>query len=307
MALTWDQVSAITSKKFIPKLVDNIFDSSALLARMKTKGKITLLDGGVSIMQPLEYALNGAAGWYAGSDTLDTTDTQNLTAAEYQWKFAYANVSVQRTEELKNSGDSQIISLVKSKMKNAEKTLRDYLGDGIYSDGSNSKAIVGLRSIINTSATVGGISQSTYSWWAAQLDSTTTTLTLSAMQTLFNLASIEDESPTVGVATRAIYNLYYALLQPQQRFQDSESAKGGFSSLMFNGIPIISDAKCPTANLMFINENYLDLYTHRDENFRFEDFQKPVNQNVRIAKIYWAGALASSNNRKHARLSAITA
>ncbi len=35
MALTWDQVSGITEKKFLPKLYDNVFITSALLNRLK--------------------------------------------------------------------------------------------------------------------------------------------------------------------------------------------------------------------------------------------------------------------------------
>ena len=39
MPLSYDQISAITQKKFIPKLYDNIFDSDALLARLEKAGK----------------------------------------------------------------------------------------------------------------------------------------------------------------------------------------------------------------------------------------------------------------------------
>ena len=38
MALTYGEISAITQKYYVPKLVDNIFDSNALLQRMKKKG-----------------------------------------------------------------------------------------------------------------------------------------------------------------------------------------------------------------------------------------------------------------------------
>ena len=39
MALTYDQISAITEKKFIPKMVDNIFNVNALLKKLKAKEK----------------------------------------------------------------------------------------------------------------------------------------------------------------------------------------------------------------------------------------------------------------------------
>jgi hypothetical protein len=305
MALTYDQITAITQKKFIPKMYDNIFDSNPLLKRAKDKGWYDKLDGGERIVVPLLYAQTSASGWYAGSDTLDTTDNQNISAAEYTWKQLYANITIRRDEELKNSGDSQILSLVKNKMKIAEKTMSDLLGTGLFNDGSDAKAIVGLRSILGTANTVGGISQSTNSWWQAKVDSTSTVLTIPVMQTLHTQCTVDNDSPSVGIATRTIYDLYYNLLQPQQRFSDSESAKGGFTSLMFNGFPILADSHAPASHLVFLNEDYLNLWVHKDEDMRMEPFTKPINQNVKSAKIYFMGALGSCNNRLHAKFSAI--
>lgn len=305
MALTYDQISSITEKKFIPKLVDNIFDSNPLLKRLKDKSP--KLDGGERIMVPLLYAQTAANGWFSGADTLNVADNNQFTSAAYTWKQAYANITVTRLDELKNSGEAAVLNLVKNKVKASEKTLADTLGTGIYNDGTTAKAIVGLQSIVDAGSTVGGISQSSYSWWAAQEDTSSTTTTMSVLQSLFTDASIGNDHPTVGMATRAVYDFYYNLLQPQQRFVDVETGKGGFSSLMFNGIPIIADSHCTANHLFFLNENYLDLYIHRDENFRFEPFIKPIDQNVKIAKIYWAGALTSSNNRMHAKASGLTA
>lgn len=211
MPLTYDQLSSITEKKFIPKMYDNIFDSNPLLKRGEKKFK-QKLDGGESIMVPLNYAQTSASGWYSGADTLDTTDNQNITAANYSWKQLFANISIMKIEELKNSGDAQKVSLVKSKVKIAEKTMSDLLGTGLYSSGSDPKSIAGLRVIVSASNTVGGISQSTYSWWQSQIDSSTTTLSIAAMQERWSLCSIDSDHPTVIMAGRSRYDSYYNLL-----------------------------------------------------------------------------------------------
>lgn len=306
MPLTWDQVSGITEKKFMPKLYDNVFDSNPLLSRLKKKS-YKKIDGGTSIMIPLNYAQTSSSGWYAGSDTLSTSDNEAITSAEYAWKQLYANVTISRKDELMNSGDAQKVDLVKSKMQIAEKTMADLLGTGIYNAGSTANAIIGLQAIIGTSNTVGGISQSTYTWWAGQLDSSTTTFSIAALQTQFNAASVDNETPTVIMATRANYNRYFGQLQPQQRFIDSDAAKGGFQSLMFNAVPFIADSHCPANNIILLNENQIHLCVHKDEDMRFSGFQKPENQNVRLGQVFWMGALGSSNNRLHARLSAVAA
>ena len=305
MPLTYDQISAITEKKFIPKMVDNIFGSNPLAQRAKSKFYESV-DGGTSIIQPLNYATATAVEWYSGADTLTTTDNDVITGADYAWKQLHGAITISRLDELKNSGDSAKLKLVKQKTQIVEKTLMDTLGTGMYSDGTTAKSIVGLRDIVDTDQTVGGISQTTYSWWAAQQDTTTTVTSMGKLQTLYNLCTIGNDHPTVAMTTRAIYNFYYGLLQPSQRFMDSETAKGGFSSLMFNGTPVIVDSHVPADYLFFLNEKYLHLYYHPSENFRFEPFQKPISQNLRVAHIYWAGALGSSNNRTHGVFTGLT-
>jgi len=306
MALPYNQLSAVTHSKFIPKMVDNIFDSDPLLQRAKQRGWYESCDGGKDINQPLLYASTTASGSYNPTDTLNTTDNDQFTAAVYDWKFYYANITVTRADELKNSGDSQIINFVRQKVQAAEASLRDSIQDGLYSDGSTSSDIGGLALIVDAGNTVGQIDQSSYSWWQAQEDSSTTSLTLDDMQTVYNNITIDGKAPTVIMATRANYNRYYALLQPQQRFMDAGTAKGGFQSLMYNGTPLIAGSKVTANHLYFLNEDYLHLYYHPKEDFRFEPFQKPVNQAIQLAKVFWAGNLGTSNARMHGKMSAVT-
>ncbi len=305
MPLTYDQITAITEKKFIPKLVDNIFNKSEMLKRLKAKEKPQ--PGGETVMVPLNYAQVSASGWYQGSETLDTADNEVITAFNFDWKQLYANISITRRDELRNSGDAAIIDFVKSKVEIAEKTIGDQLATGLFSAGTNAKSILGSRVFIATSGTYGGISLSSYSWAQGQVDSTTTTLTIAAMENMYGNCGNGDDYPDLIVGDQDMYDRYFGLLQPQQRFQDEEMAKGGFKNLMFNAAPFVADSHSPAGYLQFFNMDYLDLYPHKDENFRMEPFAKPINQNVKVGKIYWMGVLASSNNRRHGAMTAITA
>jgi hypothetical protein len=307
MTLTYSQISGITRDRFVKKLYDNIFNANPLLMRMKEKGNYRKIPGGLSILVPLEYAQITAAGWYQGADTLSTTDNETMTAAQYAWKQFYANITISRRDELMNKGDDQIIDLVKSKVKTAEKTVADNLSTGLYNAGSVANQIVGLRAIVGTSNTIGGISQSSNSWWQGQVDSTTTTLTVPVLQTLYNNCAVNNEAPTLAATTKALYNSYYGQLQPQQRFTDSKLGDGGFQNLLFNGVPVVADTHCPSSHWFFVNENNLFFQVHEDEDMRFDDFIKTGTQNVKTGKIYWMGALCSSNNRLHGKFSALTA
>lgn len=301
----FDQITAITEKYFRPKLVDNIFKAVPLLKRMEKK--VELMDGGSKVLVPLNYAQATAVGWYAGADTLDNTDNDVITSAEFDWKQIYASVSLTKLDELKNSGQAAKVNFVKSKMQIAEKSLKDSVAVGLWNAGTTTNAILGLRAFLSASATYGGISQTTYSWWQSNIDSSTTTLSLSALETQWTNCANNGEEPSLALSGAARFASYWNLLQPQQRFTGDKEAAGGFQSLKFNGADWLLDSKAPSTHVVFLNEDYLHLIIHRDENFKQEPFAKPINQNVRVSHIFCTMIFASSNNRLHAGLTALTA
>lgn len=309
MALTYDQLTAITRKHYIPVVVDNIFKSNPLFWRMSQKGQT--LQGGTSIMQPLAYAQISTGGSYSGYDTLDTTATEEITSAEFDWKQYYTNVTLDGLSQLKNSGDAAVIDLLAAKMQIAEHTLRDLLGTGLFSDGTtnSSKVVTGAKAAVDDSSnidTYGGIQRSVYTWWKSVYDGTTTTLTLPVMQTMDGNTTIDADVTTIIITTQTLYNAYWTLLQPQQRFADDDLAKGGFKNLLFNGKPVVVDSHCTANYMYFLNENYLDFVTHKDRNFITTPFQKPINQDCIVAQIFWAGNLTSSNCRMQGKFIALT-
>lgn len=307
MALDLGQLESITHKYILPQLFDNYFDSNALANKILKSGQYKSVNGGTTIDIPLSYAANGASGWFDGSDSLSTEDVDQLTAARYQWASVFAGVTLTKKDMMLNAGDAGVVKLLASKVQLAEKTIKDLMGTGLFSDGSNSKSIVGLRDICDTDQTVGGISQSTSSWWQSNLDESTTTLSLSALNTQYENAVVDDEKPNLIVSGRTVFTKYYNILTPMQRFTDKETANGGFTNLLFNGSPYVTDSHCPAYHVFGLNLNHLWLCYHPDANFTMDAWTEPTNQRVRISRIVWMGALCSSNNNRHFCLNAITA
>ena len=307
MALTIGQLSAITRKYHMPKLFDNIFDSNALLARIKKSGSYQSVSGGTSMEIPLAFAANSAGGWFDGADTLDTNDSDAFTAASYNWAHSYENITITDADQIKNSGsDAQVVDLVGAKTQWAEASLKDLLGTGLYNDGTTPNAISGLRAAVDsTTNTYGGIDRTTNSWWNPQRDTTTTTLSIPKMTSMYGDCRIDSDAPTVLVSQQDIWDTYHGLLQPQERFQDSSSADGGFKSLLFQGTPYLVDSHSPSGDLWFLNEKYLMLKYHPDKNFSFQPFARPVNQAASFGKIFWSGQFCVSNARLQGVMTAI--
>lgn len=310
MSVSVTAINAITKQNFIPKLVDNVMQSNALLMYLdKNKGMETI-DGGQDLRVPVRYARFSSRGWYAGAESQNTAYNEKKTALVFDWKQYYVNITITGLDKLKNAGESKVIDHVRSEVEAAEDDLKDAFGTGLYSNGTTDpKSIVGVRGFLSTSSTYGGISQSSESWLQAQIDSTSTTLSLVKMQERYEAARIGNEAPDLVTTTETLFNSFWGLLQPQQRFQDSDTASAGFKNLLFNGAVVMQDDYCPASHMIFLNTKYLKLYSHKDRKFpgEYQDFRSFFDQDAEIAKMQWAGALVCSSPRLQAAMTALTA
>ena len=143
MALSTN-LTAVTREHFMPVLVDAIFDSNVLChTLLRNADKI---DGGSKIVVPIEYAENDAtnSGFLAhnggvgatASGAINSPTGQDIapvmTKAEYDWTTAYNSIILSGEETYLNSGGSQVLSLLKARMSNAEKTIKSLFGSKLY-------------------------------------------------------------------------------------------------------------------------------------------------------------------------------
>lgn len=301
-------INSITHKYFVPKLADEVTTSMALLMQMQKKGCMETVSGGADLRQPLRYARFTARGFYQGTETLDTSYNEKKFALIFPWTQLHVSPTISGLDELKNSGAAKVIDHVKSELEAAKEDIKDLFGTGLYSAGTDPKSFVGCRVYLSTSNTYGGVSQSLNSWLAAKVDSTTTVLSLGAMQQRYEACKEDNDQPDLITCTESIFNSFWSLLQPQQRYQNSQTAAAGFTSLMFNAAEVMEDSYVPTSHMIFHNLKHLKLYSHSDRNFpgKFIDFERPINQDALVSHIYWAGGLICAQPRKQGLLSALT-
>ena len=144
-------ISALTREKFIPVLVDNIFTSNAL--NLKLLKNAEKLDGGVKINVPVETVATANKGWITaglgttGGGNLDQTIREVADKAVYDWATAYNAFVISSDEQHINLGSNQVLSLLKAKLSNAEKTMKDLFGTGIFAASQVSNGLVTLNGI----------------------------------------------------------------------------------------------------------------------------------------------------------------
>jgi hypothetical protein len=303
-------------------LADNVTNNNALLYKLKQRGNVKPVSGGVSIYQEIMYndATTINANSYSGFDVIDTTPNSPISSAEFAIKQYAASVTIDGLTQLQNSGKEQIIDLLEGRIAVAEAQLMNKISAGVYSDGTGNggKDITGLQAAISgtpTSGTYGGINRATWAFWRnVAFDATTdggAAATLANIQSYMNRVAVQlvrgTDRPDMIVADNNYYRLYLESLQAIQRISSDDGAAGaGFTSLKYFGAGFNCDVfldggiggAINTNTMYFINTKYLFFRPHRDRNFvAIGGDRQSVNQDATVKLMGWAGNLTSSGSQ----------
>lgn len=315
MALNYTAIEALTRKKYIPNLVDNIFNSTPFMRYLKDRQKT--YDGGRKIVQPLIYGELSGVKSYDAYDQMVYDTSIPITAAEFTPKNIAAPFIISKVEELQNMGESQVLDLVESKMKILEETLRNDFSDQLYGDGTgnNSKDLDGLAALFSESNTYGGISRSTYSWWRPKIhdnSGSNRTLTEKLLVDTFVDVSDGEDTPDVILTGKNGWTQYYLLVKGRITVYTESVKKAlglGFQTLEFMGRPIIMDKNIDETggvSYKFLNMQYLQLRPHQSANFTDTKFRPDDSRLATKKEILWSGNLTCSNCRRQAELKDIS-
>ncbi len=248
------------------KLADNVSKGNALLSKLKSKGAWKAASGR-TILQELDYQENGTFMYYSGSEVLNVASSDVITAAEFEWKQAATAVVINGLEmDVQNTGKEQVIDLLEARITNAQRTMKNNITNGMYSDGTGSsgKQIGGLQLIVadTPTNTVGGINANTWSFWQNQVyDASTdggTAATTTNIQTYMNRLWLETSRGTDNtdliLADAAYFALFWGSLQAIQRIYDADMGQAGFKSIKFNTADVIyEDNSGMPANHMYFS------------------------------------------------------
>ena len=306
------EVVTTTLRNRSRRLADNVSENTALLFRLKERGKVRPVSGGRTIVQELEYAENATYKRYSGYETLNINPSDVITAAEFNWKQSAVAVSISGLEQLQNSGREAVIDLLDSRIGNAERTMMNNLSADVYSDGTadGGKQIGGMQLLVAddpTTGTVGGINRATWSFWRNQLyDFSVETVTpsattmQSAMNTLYLRCSRNRDHPDLIVADNTYFQFYWESLQANQRFTDPKLAEAGFQNLKFQNADVIFDGgiggDAPAEHMYYLNTNFISYRPHRNRDMVPLDPDRfATNQDAMVKLIGWAGNMTLSN------------
>lgn len=301
---TFTEMVTTTLRNHKKEVVDNVSDQNALLTWLKAKGHIKTESGGYEIVLPLDYAENSTYQRYSGYDSLNTSASDVLSAAKYDWAQVAIHVTASGRELKMNNSEQRMVNLVKARIKNAMRTAANNMSVDIYSDGSLTNQIGGLAALVTQAGTgtVGGIVSGTYTFWKNQfvdMTSPASTNIIGYMNTLWLSLVRGTDKPDLIVSSHDLYNYYESALQANQRYADSKAASAGFESLKYKTASVIFDSNTnfttTTEDMYFLNTDYLYLIEHSEARWTQDDDKVPVNQDAVVIPMYWMGQLVTSN------------
>lgn len=308
-----NEIVTTTLRNRSGKLADNVTNNNALLARMKKKGSVQTVSGGRTIVQELEYAQNGTYQRYAGYQTLNISPSDVFTAAEFDWKQAAVAVTWNGLEiDVQNTGKEQVLDLLESRIKNAEKTMSNNLSFDLYSNGTadGGLQVGGLQLLIAdapTSGVVGGIDRSVWPFWRNQSFSGNTnggaavsaTTIQGYMNQLWLLCKRQNDVPDLWIADNNYFQYYWSSLQSIQRIQQADTGEAGFQTLKYMGSDVVADgaigAACPANHMYAINTDYLKYRPSSKRNMVPLETVSSINQDASVRLIVWAGNMTLCN------------
>ena len=319
-------ILATTIENRSKKVADNVTNNTAILSKMKAKGRIKTFSGGHKILQELSFAENGNAGWYSGYDLLPVGASDVISAAEYNIKQAAVPVIISGLEQLQNAGKERMIDLMESRLEVAESTMANLIAGGLYSDGSaaGGKQIDGLAAALPvdpTAAPYGGINGATFAFWRNAVSDQTAVngLDPTKIQGFWNVlwASLVrgQDRPDLIMADTTVWNAYIASLQAQQRFSNTNSADAGFATVKFMDADVCLDggiqngslsSGAPAGTAYFLNTKYMHYRPHASRNMvsLSPNRRYATNQDAEVQILGWAGNLTCSGRMFQGRFDA---
>lgn len=305
------ELVSTTFRKHRKDITDNVSKNNALLRRIYDKKQVRKEDGGLSIVTPLDYAENATYQRYSGYDVLNIGASDVISAVEYQWRQIAINVTASGLELRTNAGDSRIINLVKSRVKNAIRTFKNNFSADMYSDGTLANQVNGLQAIVaNAGAgTIGGIDSSTWAFWRNKVQSAAAplqggaaitpgpTTMESLMLPLWLALTRGDDQPDLIVMDNNYFTLFEQSQLSLKRYTDETKANAGFVSLKYKNADVIFDggSGIPANSAYFLNTDYLELVVHKDADMAVMDELRPTNQDAAVVPVLWMGNLTCSN------------
>lgn len=284
------ELTALTRRAFIPKMVVQIYKASPLLSAMVANGQMA--SGGVSsVTVPLQGSAFVTGQWsdYTGTFNQPTGQAGALNA-EFNLKLAIVPIPFLGMEGIVQV-NAAVIPIVEARMNDAGNVIRDLISTALWANDNtaNNLQLWGLPAVVAQTGEYGAVDPATNTFWLSYQKVNGPAVNPTRNTVLENIAGLVNfsggEMPNFGVTSPATWAKLAEDFTSQEQYQISESqaygenpngARALFTALMVAGVPIYMDTYGTNGTLYLLNTNYLSLYIHEDAAFAFTGFESTI-------------------------------
>ena len=289
----YTELTYVTRRAFIPKLVVQIYNSTPLMAALIANSQSA--SGGVSsVTVPVQGAQFVNAQWsdYSGSFAQPSVQ-QGAYNAEFDLKLMISPVPFLGMEGAVQQ-DAAIIPLIEARMNDTTNVMLDAMATALYTNTSNTQQFIGLPAAVDDgtgtgAATYGNITRSSTvnPWWRSKVYAagSVNPTRQNILQYISGTVKNGAEVPTFAVCGFGTWTLLAQDFVGQEQYVitpgsgfdgDANGPQAAFRALMVAGVPVYPDPYCPEGTVYFLNTNYLSLYIHEQGSFVFTGFESTL-------------------------------
>jgi hypothetical protein len=280
------ELTYVTRRAFIPKMVVQIYNTSPLFAALLANAQTA--SGGVSsVTVPVQGQSFVNTQWsdYSGAFAQPLAQ-QGAFVGEFNLKSLITPIPFLGMEGAVQL-DHAVIPLIEARMNDSTNNMADAASQALYNNYTVANQFIGLPGAVDDGTnlvTYGNINRTANTWWQSKRYNAgaVAPTRLNVLQYISGVNKNGAEMPTMGIMGFGTWTLlaqnFVSLesyqIQPGNGFDsDADRPRAAFRALDVAGVPIYADPYCPEGILYLINTNYMNLYVHDQASFAFSGFE----------------------------------
>jgi hypothetical protein len=280
------ELTYVTRRAFIPKMVVQIYNTSPLFAALLANAQTA--SGGVSsVTVPVQGAAFVNSQWsdYSGSFNQPIAQ-QGAYVGEFNLKSLITPIPFLGMEGAVQL-DHAVIPLIEARMNDATNNMADAASQALYNNYTVLNQFIGLPGAIDDGTnlvTYGNINRTANTWWQAKRYAAGAVNPTRAklIQYIAGVNKNGAEMPTMGICGFGTWTqlaldfigIESLQITPGTGFDsDADRPRSAFRALDIAGVPIYADPYCPEGLVYLVNTNYMNLYVHDQASFAFSGFE----------------------------------
>ena len=264
MAISNDVLSS-TLRILLDEEIDQLYQATPLLDKMRERGGVETYDGGQKLDVPLILEEHSSITQLdSGYEPVNLAVKDALRVASFEWCDFVAPIVITKSEELSNKGERAIIDIAEARMKSVMGALKREVEKQILTNSSS--VLTNLNTFNGLSAadggtgsggnatngffdniafgsqvagtSIGGLSKATFPRLNNQFVDAANDLDVAKMTELYidcQLNTPDGSAPDLILCSPDFYKSYKGVLQNQERYIDEKVLDGGRLALAFNG------------------------------------------------------------------------